>query len=249
MRQKFTEKVLEAFIDSTRLFNSERQMERIPLDAEANIINKIRAGKYREIKCPSYDKLRDNIGVMARDELTNYCYLVVSSIALFSRAAMECGVELDLVFDSSDSLLFFLSEAKTLDEVHDIYQVAGTYYARQVYLQEQKNLSWQVDKIRSYINHHLFEKIVISDIAEYTGLTPNYMSNLFKDRMGISIHNYIQKEKIGIACNMLMHTDMSISDIAVYLGFKSQSNFGAVFKKWQHLTPTEYRDKSYREVY
>ncbi|MCM1220038.1 MAG: AraC family transcriptional regulator [Lachnospiraceae bacterium] len=249
MELKFTEKILEIFMDNMRIFNNERQMQRIPLDAEAHILNLIRTGKYQEIKCPPFHRLRDNVGPIARDDLTNYRYLVIASITLFSRAALESGVEPNLIFDSSDSLLYFLSEAKTLEEVHDIYQVAGTYYARQVYLLEQKKLSWQIDKICTYISSNIFDKISISEIAEYTGLSPNYMSNIFKEQMGISIHNYIQKEKTGIACNLLMHTNSPISEIAVYLGFKSQSNFGAVFKKWQHMTPTEYRDKNYREVY
>lgn len=246
---KYTEKTLETFMNSVRLFNNERQMQRIPLDAETHMLNLIRSGKYQEIKCPAYHRLRENLGPMAGDDLTIYRYLVVASITLFSRAALESGLEPDLTFDASDSLLYFLSQANTLDEIHDIYQVAGTYFARQVYLLNQKSLSWQVDKICTYISRNIFNKITIPEIAQYAGLSPNYMSNLFKEQMGISIHNYIQKEKTAIACNLLMHTNNPISDISAYLGFKSQSNFAAIFKKWQNMTPTEYRDKNYREVY
>lgn len=249
MKPKFTEKTLENFIEMTRLYNNERELRRIPLNAEKHILDLIRTGKYKEIKCPTYQRLGENLGHMAGDDLTIYRYLVIAAITLFSRAALESGVDADLIFDSSDSLLFYLSHAETMDEIHDIYQVAGTYYARQVYLLSQKSLSWQVDKICAYISRHIFDRIIITDIAQYVELTPNYMSNLFKEQMGISIHNYIQREKTALACNLLMHTDRPVSEICVYLGFKSQSNFAAVFKKWQKVTPTEYRDKNYREVY
>nr|WP_302111043.1 AraC family transcriptional regulator [uncultured Acetatifactor sp.] len=249
MASKFTEKTLESFMDMMRIFNNERQMQRIPLDAENHLLNLIRTGKYQEVKCPAYQKIRENIGPMAGDELTIYRYLAVAAITLFSRAALESGVEPDLTFDASDSLLYFLSQAKTMDEIHDIYQVAGTYYARQVYLLSQKSLSWQIDKICTYIGRNIFNKITLPEIAQYAGLSPNYISSLFKEHMGISIHNYIQREKTVIACNLLMHTDRPISEISVYLGFKSQSNFASIFRKWQNMTPTEYRDKNYREVY
>ncbi len=249
MKTHFTEKNLEAFIQMTRIYNSERELKRIPLDAEAHLLDLIRTGKYKEIKCPSYTKLSENISPMAGDDLTSYRYLVIAAITLFSRTALESGMEPDLVFDSSDSLLNFLSQAKTMEDIHEIYQVAGTYYARQVYLLNQKALSWQIDKICTYISRNIFSKITLPEIAQYAGLSPNYMSSIFKKHMGISIHNYIQKEKTVIACNLLMHTERSISEISVYLGFKSQSNFGAIFKKWQHMTPTEYRNKNYREVY
>jgi len=48
---------------------------------------------------------------------------------------------------------------------------------------------------------------------------------------------------------LLEHTKRPISEISTYLGFQTQSNFGAIFKKWQNMTPTEYRNKNYREVY
>jgi len=249
MKTHFTEKDLEAFMHMTRIYNNEREFKRIPLDAEAHILHLIRTGKYKEVNCPSYGRLMENISPMAGDEITSYRYLVIAAITLFSRTALECGVEPDLVFDSSDSLLYFLSQAKTMDEIHDIFQVAGTYYARQVYLLNQKTLSWQIDKICTYISRNIFSKITLPEIALYTGLSPNYISSIFKEHMGINIHNYIQREKTTVACNLLMHTDRSISEISAYLGFKSQSNFGAIFKKWQHMTPTEYRNNNYREVY
>lgn len=249
MKPKFTEKILESFIDMNRLYNNEHQLRRIPLDAEKHLLDLIRNGKYKEVKCHTFQRLGENLGHMAEDDLTIYRYLVIAAITLFSRAALESGVDADLIFDSSDSLLFHLSHAETMDEIHDIYQVAGTYYARQVYLLNQKSLSWQVDKICAYISRHIFDRITIPDIAQYVELSPNYMSALFKEQKGISIHNYIQHEKTVLACNLLMHTDRPISEISVYLGFKSQSNFAAVFKKWQKITPKEYRNKHYREVY
>ena len=80
-------------------------------------------------------------------------------------------------------------------------------------------------------------------------LSTNYLCNLFSSSLGISIHQYIQREKVQVACNLLQHTDRSVSDIALYMGFQTQSNFAAIFKKWKGITPSEYRKMNYREVY
>lgn len=82
MKTHFTEKNLEAFIQMTRIYNSERELKRIPLDAEAHLLDLIRTGKYKEIKCPSYTKLSENISPMAGDDLTSYRYLVIAAITL-----------------------------------------------------------------------------------------------------------------------------------------------------------------------
>ncbi len=80
-------------------------------------------------------------------------------------------------------------------------------------------------------------------------MTATYLCHLFSREVGISIHNYIQREKITVACNLLEHTTQSISEISTYLGFQSQSNFSAIFRKWKLMTPSQYRKRMYREVY
>ena len=249
MKQKITEKTLETFIDLMRIRNDENHLKRIPMEAEYNLLNLIRQGRYQDIKLPPYQRLQENIGKMALDDLTSYRYLAISAVALFSRTALECGVEPDWIFDYSDALLLYLSGAESLEEVHEIYQLAGVVFAKQVHYHRNKEHSYQVDKICTYISRNIFHKITIPEIAAYAELSPNYMSSLFAAEMGISIHNYIQREKVVIACNLLMHTERPVSEIAVYLGFKTQSNFSAVFRKWKNMSPSEYRDKMYREVY
>jgi AraC-like DNA-binding protein len=250
MSQRLTEDILESFIDLMRLRNDENQFRRIPIDVENELLEKIRLGKYQEIKLPGYEKIVENLGVMASvTEITTYTYLVVSAVTLFTRTAIDCGVDADNAFDLSDALLLLLSNAKTLAEIHNIFQLSGVMFAKRVYQHSQRNHSYQVDKVCNYISRNIFHKITIDDIASHVDLSPNYISNLFAEVIGISIHNYIQREKIHIACNLLMHTDRPISEISVYIGFKTQSNFSVIFRKWEHMTPSEYRNKMYREVF
>ena len=232
-----------------RVRNSEIDFQRIPLEAESKLMDLIRQGKPEELRIGPFSRMKENLGVMAMDPMTQYTYLTVAAVTLFSRAALEGGVQADDVFDLSDALLNTLSNARSLEEVHDIYALSAVMFARQVAQQQSKKASVQVERIRNYIGRNIFRKITLADLAEYMEMSPNYLCNLFTAQSGISIHQYIQREKMDVACNLLQHTDRSISDIAMYMGFQTQSNFSAIFRKWKGMTPTEYRRRHYREVY
>lgn len=244
-----TEKEINIIITSTRLIRSEYELQRIPIEVENELKDKIRQGKYNEIHLHPFSQLGANLGPMANNPMTQFTYLVVASISGWSRIVIDCGVNPDDVFDLSDALLYSLSFCKTLDEIHDVYQLAATMFAKQVHEQKQKKTSYQIMQAQNYISRNIFKKITLDEIAEYVGLSSNYLCNLFSREMGMSLHNYIQREKVSIACNLLMHTKRPISDIATYMGFQTQSNFTAVFRKQKGMTPTEFREQNYKEVF
>lgn len=249
MAQIITEERLETFLNLIKLRHEENQFQRIPIEVERNLINKIRQGKYKEIHISSFSKMNDNLGSMAPDKKTGYIYLVVSAIALFSRAAIESGISPDDAFDLSDALIYTLSSCKTTEEIHHIFQLSATMFARRVHKLQNNTRSYQVERVCNYISRNIYQKITLEELATYMELSCTYLCHLFSGEMGISIHSYIQREKVNVACNLLMHTSRPISEIATYLSFQTQSNFAAVFRKWQHMTPSQYRDKMYSEVY
>lgn len=244
-----SEKEINMLITTCRLMYSEFDLQRIPMDVEDELKDKIRQGKYKEIHLQPFSKISNNLGFMANNPITLYTYLVVGSIACWSRVAIEGGALPDNIFDLSDALLYILSCCRTTDEIHEIYQLAATMLAKQVYMQKQKKPSYQVIRVQNYIARNIFKKISLDEIAEYIDLSSNYLCNLFSKEMGMSLHNYIQREKVSTSCNLLMHTQRSISDIATYMGYQTQSNFTTVFRKWKGMTPTEFREQNYREVY
>ena len=244
-----TENAVHYLMNINRLRHSEQDFQRIPMTAESKLMELIREGKYEELHMAPFSRMDANLGTMAPSPLTQHTYLTVAAITLFSRTAIDAGVRPDDAFDLSDALLNYLSYCKTSDEVHEIYQLAATMFAKQVHELKDKKPSYQTERVLNYIARNIYRKITVRDIAEYVDLAPNYLCRLFSREMNISLHQYIQREKITVSCNLLRNTDRSVSDIASYMGFQTQSNFAAVFRKWQNMTPTEYRELNYRETY
>jgi AraC-like DNA-binding protein len=74
-----------------------------------------------------------------------------------------------------------------------------------------------------------------------------YLSALFKKTEQITITDYILREKVKLAKNLLTYSEYTIEHIGLYLGFSSQSHFGKVFKKYTGVTPNLYRQRNARK--
>ncbi|MBR4470539.1 MAG: helix-turn-helix transcriptional regulator [Erysipelotrichaceae bacterium] len=99
-------------------------------------------------------------------------------------------------------------------------------------------------KALEYIHDHIYENLSSQDIADALNFSRGYLSDIFNKNMNCSIPDYIAKEKIEIAKNLLQNTDTSIIDISDYLSFSSQSYFQNVFRKYTSMTPKQYRRKT-----
>lgn len=229
--------------------NSELDYQRLPLDVEDNISRLIREGRYDEIHLSPFEKIDESLGYWSADKKTQHIFLVVSATTIWSRIALNSGVKPDEVFDLSDAILLTLSYCQTDEDIHDTYQTSAIMFAKQVHELAKNKDSWKVEQAKTFISANIFRKITLPDVASYTELSESYLCTLFNKQVGISIYQYIQREKINIACNLLSQTTRSVSDIAQYMGFASQSNFTSVFLKWQGMTPSEYRKQHYREVF
>lgn len=95
--------------------------------------------------------------------------------------------------------------------------------------------------IKKYVREHLNEEIVMVDLADVVHMNAQYMVRMFKKQEGISILEYITRERIQTAKNLLCETDYSINRVADLVGYPNYSYFTKVFKKMEGLTPQEYR--------
>ena len=76
----------------------------------------------------------------------------------------------------------------------------------------------------------------------HTAIYPNYLNRLFKQSRNITVHDYILREKINLARNMLTYSEYTYSETGTYLGFSSQSHPGSAYKKFTGMTLKQYRD-------
>lgn len=98
--------------------------------------------------------------------------------------------------------------------------------------------------ILEYINRHIGETIALEELAERYGVSLSSFKSLFRKKVGMPPREYILREKIKIAKNLLITTTKNVTEIAMELGFDSGQYFATVFKRYTYQTPKEYRSKS-----
>lgn len=99
-----------------------------------------------------------------------------------------------------------------------------------------------ISDIVAYINEHFREQISLGDLAAKANLSLYYFTRVFSWETGYTPHQYLINTRITAAKYMLKSSESSIKNIAFSTGFNSESNFCTTFKKWENLTPSEYRE-------
>lgn len=103
------------------------------------------------------------------------------------------------------------------------------------------NKATRMRHIADYIEEHLEDKILLTDIAEYEHLTMSYLSHFFKDNFRMSFQDYVTKLRCERARNLMLTTDLSLLDISLSCGFSDPKYFKSGFIKQYGSTPKEYR--------
>lgn len=110
----------------------------------------------------------------------------------------------------------------------------------------KNNLAYtqEIDRAIKYIEQNYHLNISLNEVAAFVKFSPYYFSRLFKRVTGYTVGEYITKYRITQAKIMLAETSDSIAYIAERNGFSDQSHMGRVFRKYEHITPRQYRLKA-----
>lgn len=100
-----------------------------------------------------------------------------------------------------------------------------------------------VERAKTFIANNIANPVTVKEVADHVSLSAEYFTKLFKRETGQNIKEYIALSKVAAAKEMLERSNLSVGMIALELGFSYFSHFTQVFKKYEHMTPSEYRSK------
>jgi AraC-like DNA-binding protein len=101
-------------------------------------------------------------------------------------------------------------------------------------------------KIVEWIRIHAMDTLSVTSIAERFNYNQDYLSRVFKQKHGINIQVYIHILKLSKAKELLTTTSLGIKEIAHLIGISDEKYFMKLFKKYEKVTPTEFRKAYYR---
>ena len=158
-------------------------------------------------------------GILSRNELRNSKNMFIAGITLFQT----------------------VEECTSKSSIEKLLQKAALRFTQEVQKSGMRHYSREIEAAVKYIHLHLHASITLEETAEAAGISASYLSRLFKKETGMSIVDYIQKERIEAACNMLTYSDYTAAQISEYLCFSTQSYFIKIFRKYTGTTPAKYK--------
>ena len=95
--------------------------------------------------------------------------------------------------------------------------------------------------ITRYLQEHLEEDVSLSVLTETFHLNPQYISQLFKNEIGVGFLSYLTGIRMEKAKKLLLSTSLSVAEVAGQVGYGDYRVFTKVFKKSEGVTPSQYR--------
>lgn len=100
-----------------------------------------------------------------------------------------------------------------------------------------------MQSVLCYIEEHLDASLTLDAIAAYTGYSPYHLHKMFTAICGMPLHAYVRRRQVSKGASLLVHSDLSIAEIAFACGYLSQQAFHKAFLQLYRTTPDAFRKK------
>ena len=184
-------------------------------------------------------------GILAEEDLRQAKNTFIVTATLVSRAAIRGGMDPDDALSLSDGYIQRAEVQSGLENILNLQYHMITEFTEQTARLSSEGISSKLAaEVTNYIRHHISERISTEKLAGHFFLSRTYFSSRFKEETGMTLRDFILKEKTEEAKRLLRYSDQHASAIGDYLGFSSPGHFSRVFRKYAGMTPNEYREKN-----
>jgi two-component system response regulator YesN len=198
---------------------------------EKLFFDQIRLGQWEQVRTDFMDFIRSYENEGANLLQTQQRVLELFWIA--SRVMNEMGIDTDTPlysFQAQDYRQLRAESGFLLDRM------------RQSHVEHYERLEPDtIQQIKQYIVEHSHEDITLDAIGKRVGLSPFYISKMFKEQLGVNYIDFLTECRIDKAKKLMGDPEKSLKEITFEIGYHDPNYFSKVFKKMCDVSPTEYR--------
>ncbi|MGM0208992.1 YSIRK-targeted surface antigen transcriptional regulator [Enterococcus sp. DIV0421] len=166
----------------------------------------------------------------------NYTIIIIEKLSNFT---IQLGLDIMKSLYIRNLYLTQIESAENIIDVLKCRDSAVVHFTEELHEVVSSHYSQLIKQVLQYIHIHIYDDLVISDIAKYFYFSESSLRRKFKDEVGTNISSYVKKQKI-IEAKMLLLSGMPPYQIATNLHFFDLPHFVRVFKKEVGITPKQF---------
>jgi YesN/AraC family two-component response regulator len=112
---------------------------------------------------------------------------------------------------------------------------------------DEKRPTDYATQVKTYIEDHFDQNLSLKSLSDHFHLNASYLSQLFRQRCGKCLTEYIESVRMEKSKNWLETTDMTVAETALRTGYTDANYFSKVFKKNTGISPTDYQREHSRK--
>ncbi|MDP2574303.1 GlxA family transcriptional regulator [Vibrio penaeicida] len=206
--------------------------------AEAGILN----NKSATTHWRHCDALQERYPLIRVD--SNAIYLHQGKVS--TSAGITAGIDLCLSLVEQD--LGYATSVAVAQELVVFYRRPGGQSQFVSLQMAQSSGDTRVASAIRYIHQHLKVDIRVEDVASHVGLSSRQLNRIFQSDIKLSPNQYVVKERLTLACDLLKNSDLTLDRIATAAGLVSGDNLRNVFQRQYGISPMAYRQRFKRNI-
>lgn len=180
--------------------------------------------------------------IRTKDSIRNTKNLLLSANTLFRRAAYLGGVHPIYLDELSGKWAIKIEQSLSLEALNNLHLQMINSYCLLTKEYSLSKYSAIVKQALIFINLNISSNLTVKKVANEIGLSPDYLTRLFKKELDMNIITYINKRRIYTSLDLLKNTNLSIEEIGDLVGLNNTSYFYTLFKKEMGISPRQYRN-------
>ncbi len=184
----------------------------------------------------------NNLGVADKEYLKNFYWTTISSINSIRISVL--AADSDKASENRDisSLYKMIEKCDNIKDLNGILEEVAVNISEKVNNYNNKSMKLVLRKAMDFIHEHYNEQVTLNEVAEHIYVSTFYISRIFKKELGKNFVDYLNEIRIEKAKELMSEIKYKTYEIAELVGIPDAHYFSKLFKKYEGLTPTEYRD-------
>jgi len=211
------------------------------LKNERRFLSYIRLGDRTRAESTLKDLLTDLLTKTAGDKAT-IKIRVLELASLSSRAAVEGGADAEPVMVKLQN---FNNEVNGIERIEEfffkVHKIIEEFLDGIFKLADKKHLSL-VNNARNFIMENYYKPLTLKATADQLFISPSHLSRLFRLELDCTFNDYLTRVRVEKAVELMKKPEFSVEQVSKAIGFKSQSYFAEVFRKYIGVTPLIYKN-------